>query len=80
MQTVHRVTTSSTYKTNLGVSDLSGMSVSSIFVLLSETDQQNYLHASMRHNVQKSIYEMQSSMKSRVLTDSFQCWPEMAFF
>ena len=40
---------------NLGVSDLSGMSVSSIFVLLSETDQQNYLHASMCHNVQKSI-------------------------
>ena len=23
---------------------------------------------------------MQSSMKSRILTDSFQCWPEMAFF
>ena len=39
----------------LGVSDLGGMSVSSIFVLLSETDQQNYLHASMCHNVQKSI-------------------------
>ena len=50
------------------------MSVSSIFVLLSETDQQNYLHASMCHNVQK-VYKMQSSMKSRVLTDSFQCWP-----
>ena len=56
----------------LGVSDLSGMSVSSIFVLLSETDQQNYLHASMCHNVQK-VYKMQSSIKSRVLTDSFQC-------
>ena len=39
----------------LGVSDLSGMSVSSIFVLLPETDQQNNLHASMCHNVQKSI-------------------------
>ena len=37
------------------ISDLSGMSVSSIFVLLSETDQQNYLHASMCHNVQKII-------------------------
>ena len=52
---------------------------SSGFVLLSETDQQNYLHASMRHNVQK-FYKMQSSMKSRILTDSFQCWPEMTFF
>ena len=29
------------------VSDLSAMSVSSIFVLLSETDQQNNLHASL---------------------------------
>ena len=28
----------------------------------------------------KKVYRMQSSMKSRVLTDSFQCWPEMAFF
>ena len=61
------------------VSDLSGMSVSSIFVLLSETDQQTYLHANMCHNVQK-VYKMQSSMKSRVLTDPFQCWSEMAFF
>ena len=55
------------------------MSVSSIFVLLSETDQQNYLHASMCYNVQK-VYKMQSSMKRRVLTDSFQYWSEMAFF
>ena len=62
-----------------GFCDLSGMSVSSIFVLLSEKDQQNYLHASMCHNVKKKI-KMQSSMKSRNLTDSFQCWPEMAFF
>ena len=31
------------------------MSVLSIFVLLSETDQQNYLHAGMCHNVQNSI-------------------------
>ena len=31
------------------------MSSSSSFVLLSETDQQIYLHASMCHNVQKSI-------------------------
>ena len=54
------------------------MSVSSIFALLSETGQQYYLHASMCHNVQKS-YKMQSSMKSRILTDPFQCWPEMAF-
>ena len=37
----------------LGVSDLSSISVASIFVLLSETDQQTYLHASMCHNVQK---------------------------
>ena len=35
------------------VSDQSGMSVSSIFV--SKTDQQNYLHASMCHDVQKII-------------------------
>ena len=55
------------------------MSFSSIFVLLSETDQQNYLHASMGYNVQK-VYKMQLSMKSRVLTDSFQRWPEMTFF
>ena len=47
------------------------MSVLSIFVLLSETDQQNYLHVSMCHIVQK-VYKMQSSMKSRILTDSFQ--------
>ena len=33
------------------------MSVSSFFVLLSETDQQDYLHTSMCHNVQKSIYK-----------------------
>ena len=46
------------------VSDLSGMSFSSIFVLLSETDQQTYLHASMCE-----VYKMHSSMKSRVLTD-----------
>ena len=51
------------------------MSVSSSFVLLSETDQQNYLHASMCHNVQKA-YKMQSLIKSRVLTDSFQCWQD----
>ena len=55
------------------------MSVSSIFVLLSETDQQNYLHASMCHNVRK-VYKMQSSIKRRVLTDSFQCWLDIAFF
>ena len=55
------------------------MSVSSIFVLLSETGQQNYLHASMCNNVQK-VYKMQSYMKSRILTDSFQCWPETIFF
>ena len=46
------------------------MSVSSIFVLLSETDQQNYLHASICHNVQK-VYKMQSSMKNHALTDFF---------
>ena len=39
----------------LGVSDLSGMSVSSSFVLLSETDQQNCLHASMCHNAPKTV-------------------------
>ena len=37
----------------LGVSDLSGMSVSSVFILRSETDQQKYLHVSTCHNVQK---------------------------
>ena len=62
-----------------GVSYLSGLSVSSIFVLLSETDQQNYLHANMCQKAKK-VYKMRSSMKSRALTDSFQCWPEMAFF
>ena len=45
------------------------MSVSSIFVLLSETDQQNYLHATMYHNVKK-VYKMQLSMKCRVLTET----------
>ena len=74
------MTTSSVYKKFLGVSYLSGVSVSCIFVLLSETDQQNYLHANICQNGQKKVYKMQSSMKSGVLTDSFQCWPEMAFF
>ena len=51
---VHRVTADQLIKVPR-VSDLSGMPVSSIFALLSETDQQNYLHASMCHNVQKII-------------------------
>ena len=55
-----------------GVSHLSGVSVSILIILWSETDQPSYLHVNMCHNVQKGI-RMQYFMKSRVLTDFFQC-------
>ena len=44
-----------------------------------ETDQQNY-SMPVRVTMSNKVCRMQTSTKSRVLTDSFQCWPEMVFF
>ena len=46
------------------------MSVSSSFVLLSETDQQNYLHVSLCHNVQKS-YTVNAIINEKPYSDRF---------
>ena len=35
---------------------------------------------SVRATMSKKVYKMKTSIKSHVLTDSFQCWPEMTFF
>ena len=56
-------------KKYLGVSHLSGISVSVIIIIWLETDQPNYLYANTCHDVQESI-RMQKSTKSRVWTDS----------
>ena len=46
------------------VSHLSGILVSILFISYPETVQPNYLHVNMCPYVQKSIYEMQTSMKA----------------
>ena len=59
-------------ETYLGVSHLSGVSVSILIILWSETDQPSYLVVNMFHNVQERYTDAVFS-ESRVLTDSFQC-------
>ena len=54
----------------LGVSDLSGMSVSSIFILRSETDQQNYLYVSTCHNFQK-VHMYNANINEKPCFDRF---------
>ena len=75
---VHRVTADQLIKVPR-VSDLSGMPVSSIFALLSKLTSK-IICMLVCVTMSKKSYKMQSSMKSRILTDLFLCWPEMAFF
>ena len=51
---------------------MSGVSVSILIILWSETDQPSYLVVNMFHNVQERYTDAVSN-ESRVLTDSFQC-------
>ena len=52
IHTVHRVPTQFNLENNLGVSHLSGMSVSIRIMLWSETDEPNYLQVNRCHDVQ----------------------------
>ena len=60
---MHRVTAVQVLK-YLGVSNLSGMPVSSIFVLLSTTDQQKYLHATVFTKVGETVQDIRSDRVS----------------
>ena len=52
---MYQSTDQSTLEKYLGVSPLSGLSVSFLIISWSETVQPSYLRANMCHNVQKSI-------------------------
>ena len=62
----------------LGVSHLSGIPFSFPIILLSEIRQPDYVHVNTCNNVQKCI-RMQTSMEHGILSDPFQCKPDMAF-
>ena len=63
----------------LGFSHLCGVSVKIFIIFGSETDHP-FFCMSIRVTMSIQVYEMQSSMKSSVLSDSFHCLPEMTFF
>ena len=48
-------------------------------ILLSEISQPDYVHVNTRNNVQ-IMHSNDNIDETRILSDPFQCKPEMAFF
>ena len=76
---MHRQQTSETETKNLGVSHLSGILFSFTYNLLSEISQPDYVHLNACNNVQV-MHPNANIGETGILSDPFQCKPEIAFF